>query len=405
MTYLLVTNDFPPKLGGIQSYLWELWRRLPPQATTVLTTSFAGDREWDARQAFRVERAEGRLLVPTPALCRHIDALADEVGADLVLLDPALPLGLVGRRLRHPYGVVLHGAEVAVPGRLPGTRSALRRVLRSAALVVAAGGYPLREGERAAGRPLPAHIVPPGVDLDRFHPFDDAQRAAARRGLGLSDEAFVIAGVSRLVPRKGFDIVLQAAATLGPPGPDVAVVIAGAGRDRRRLEDLALAGGVDARFLGPVTDDVLPSVYGCADVFAMLCRSRWLGLEQEGFGIVFLEAAAAGVAQVAGASGGSSDAVDDGGTGFVVAPPTDVRATARALDRLRQDQGLRRSMGEAARERASAFGYDALAARLRAALDGVRVAGKPSPTAAVATPGPTAGPGAAAPPLPAGEMR
>ncbi|MGQ0617029.1 MAG: glycosyltransferase family 4 protein [Acidimicrobiia bacterium] len=405
MTYLLVTNDFPPKLGGIQSYLWELWRRLPPEATTVLTTSFPGDREWDARQAFRVERAEGRVLVPTPALGRRIDALADEVDAELVLLDPALPLGLVASRLRHPYGVVLHGAEVAVPGRLPGTRSALRRVLRSASVVVAAGGYPLREGERAAGRPLPAHNIPPGVDLDRFHPFDDAQRAAARRVLGLSDEAFVVAGVSRLVPRKGFDIVLQAASTLGAPGPDVVVVIAGAGRDRGRLEDLAVAGGVDARFLGPVTDDVLASVYGCADVFAMLCRSRWLGLEQEGFGIVFLEAAASGVAQVAGASGGSSEAVDDGVTGFVVAPPSDVRATARALERLRQDRGLRQNMGEAARQRASAFGYDALAARLRTALDSVAVAGNPAPTGAAGPPGGRTGPGAASPPASARALR
>ena len=77
MPSLLVTNDFPPKLGGIQSYLHELWRRLPPGETTVLTTPYAGTAEWDAAQPFRVERTRERVLFPTPGLARRIDALAD----------------------------------------------------------------------------------------------------------------------------------------------------------------------------------------------------------------------------------------------------------------------------------------------------------------------------------------
>src|SRR5438874_8382335 len=165
MRHLLVTNDFPPKVGGIQSYLWELWRRLPPDEVTVLTTPYAGTAEWDAEQAIRVERTSERVLFPTPSLARRIDALADEVDASLVLLDPALPLALLGPRLRHPYGLVLHGAEVTVPGRLPGSHAVLRHVLRGAALVVSAGGYALAEAERAAGRALPAVNVPPGVDV------------------------------------------------------------------------------------------------------------------------------------------------------------------------------------------------------------------------------------------------
>ena len=138
--HLLVTNDFPPKHGGIQSYLWELWRRLPAGDVTVLTTPHAGADVWDAAQPFRVARTKERVLLPRPSLVARIDALADEVGAELVVLDPALPLGLVGPRLRHRYGVVLHGAEVTVPGRLPATHAALRRVLRGAAVVIAAGG-------------------------------------------------------------------------------------------------------------------------------------------------------------------------------------------------------------------------------------------------------------------------
>src|SRR5947209_2860500 len=125
--HLLVTNDFPPKTGGIQSYLWELWRRLPPDQTTVLTTPYAGAAAWDRDQPFRVERARQRVLLPTRALRAQIDALAHELDADLVLLDPALPLGLLGPSLERPYGVVVHGAEVTVPGRLPGSRALLGR--------------------------------------------------------------------------------------------------------------------------------------------------------------------------------------------------------------------------------------------------------------------------------------
>src|SRR5690606_37271429 len=112
MTHLLVTNDFPPKVGGIQSYLWELWRRLDPASFTVLTTPYPGAEAWDAEQPFRVVRVRERMLLRTPSLARRIDALAEEVGARLVVLDPALPIGLLGPRLSRPYGVVLHGAEV-----------------------------------------------------------------------------------------------------------------------------------------------------------------------------------------------------------------------------------------------------------------------------------------------------
>ena len=176
MRHLLVTNDFPPKVGGIQSYLWELWRRLPADDVTVLTSPHPDAVAWDGEQAFRVERTRERVLLPTPSLRRRIDRLAAEVDAGLVLLDPALPVGMVGPRLERPYGVVLHGAEVTIPGRLPGARHLLGRVLRDASLVVAAGGYPAAEGERAAGRALPTVVVPPGVDVARFRPLPADER-------------------------------------------------------------------------------------------------------------------------------------------------------------------------------------------------------------------------------------
>lgn len=358
MTSLLVTNDFPPKIGGIQSYLWELWRRLPPAETTVMTTPYAGDREWDAQQAFRVERRRERVLWPTPGLARDVDALAREVGADVIFVDPALPLGgIVPRLTAAPAVVVLHGAEITVPGRLP-TKPLLGRVLRAAAGVVAAGEYPLAEAVHAAGRPLPALVVAPGIDPERFRPAADAaEQCAARMTLGLPTEARIVLGVSRLVPRKGFDVLIDA---LGRLPTDVILVIVGGGRDRRRLERRAVTRGVAdrVRFLGRVPDDHLPVAHRAADVFSMLCRDRWGGLEAEGFGIVFLEAGASGLACVAGRSGGSHEAVLDGETGFVVAP-RDVDGVAARLRALLDDEDGRAAMGAAARARAETqWSYD-----------------------------------------------
>ncbi len=365
MSHLLVTNDFPPKLGGIQSYLWELWRRLDPESFTVLTTPHDGASAWDSGQAFRIERVGQKMLLPTRATVRRIDALAAETGAGLVMLDPALPVGLVGPRLRLPYGVVLHGAEVTVPGRLPGSRQLLRRVLRGAAEVVAAGRYPVAEGERAAGQPLPVTVVPPGVNTERFRPLDPEQRAKARARFGLPEGGRIVVSLSRLVPRKGMDVLIEAAARLARTRPDVMVAIGGTGRDRSRLDRLVARTGAPVRLLGRVSDDELTELYGCANVFAMLCRNRWAGLEQEGFGIVFLEAAACGIPQVAGDSGGAAEAVVDGQTGVVVDRPSDARAVATALAGLLDDPDRRRQMGAAARGRTVAeFGYDGLARRL-----------------------------------------
>ena len=373
MTHLLVTNDFPPKVGGIQSYLWELWRRLPPERVVVLTTAHPDGAAFDAAQAFRVERVRQPVLLPTPAVARRTDALAADAGASVVVVDPALPLGLVGPRLARPYAVVLHGAEVTVPGRLPGTRQALARVLRSAAHVIAAGGYPAAEARRAAGEGMPpVTVVPPGVDTGRFRPLTAEERDKARADLGVAPGAELVVSVGRLVPRKGVDTVVRAAGALAPDHPDLTVLVAGQGRDLTRLRRLAARVRAPVRFVGRLPDARLPALYGAADVFAAPCRSRWGGLEQEGFGIVFLEAAACGVPQIAGDSGGAAEAVADGETGVVVRRPGDDAEVARALAALLHDPERRRAMGEAARRRAvERFSYDALAGVLDGVLAGL----------------------------------
>ena len=374
--HLLVTNDFPPKVGGIQSYLWELWRRLPADDIAVHTTPHAGAPVFDADQAFVVTRSREPVLLPTPTVVRRVRNLAERQGAELVVWDPALPVGHAGRRVGRPYAVVLHGSEVTVPGRLPVARSMLARVLRGASLVICAGNYPAGEAERAAGCTLPTVVVPPGVDTDRFRPLDEAERASVRRELGLPVDAPLVVSVSRLVPRKGMDTLIRAAARLGRTEPDLVVAIAGSGRDRRRLEGLVASTGAPVRLLGRVPEELLPGLYGAGDVFAMLCRSRWGGLEQEGFGIVFLEAAAAGVPQVAGESGGAAEAVAHERTGLVMGRPDAVERVARTLSDLLGDERRRAEMGREARRRAEAeFSYDVLARRLRVGIDGATLVG------------------------------
>jgi phosphatidylinositol alpha-1,6-mannosyltransferase len=367
--HLLVTNDFPPKIGGIQSLLWEWWRRLPPESFAVLTSPHEGAAEVDAAQPYRIERTREPVLLPHPFMVRRIDAMAREVGADLVVLDPAVPLGLVGPSLALPYDVVLHGAEVTVPGRLPVTKQVLGHVLRNARHIVAAGGYPAAEAEHAAGRTLPITVVPPGVDVDRFHPLSADERIAARRRFGVPDEAELIVGISRLVPRKGFDVAIRAVARMRASRPDLVLAISGGGRDDDRLRRLAADLDAPVLFLGRVPNDDLPALYGCADVYTMLCRNRWGGLEQEGFGIVFVEAAACGVPQVAGDSGGAAEAVADGQTGIVVRRPDDVDEVIAAFTTLLDDPALRARMGAAGRARAVCeFSYDVLSRRLGESL-------------------------------------
>jgi phosphatidylinositol alpha-1,6-mannosyltransferase len=378
--HLLVTNDFPPKVGGIQNYLWDLWSRLDPASFVVLTATSDDDAaSFDAAQAargVRIERVPGSILYfPSPQAHRDIDDCVRAHGIDLVLFDPALPLGLLGPRLSLPYGVILHGAEVTVPARVPGARAVLAHVLRNASIVVSAGRYPAAEGRRAVpDLAAPFVEIPPGVDTGAVAPLSAPERRAARTRLGLPATAPMLASVSRLVPRKGMDVLIEAANRLAPSFPDLVVAIAGDGRERQQLERQAAASLVDVRVLGRVSDDDRAALLGAADVFVMACRNRWGGLEQEGFGIVFLEAAAFGVPQVAGDSGGAPEAVLQGVTGLVVDNPSDPGALAEAIRRLLAEPQLRRRMGRAARTRVQeSFDTDVLASRLAEALAGVAI--------------------------------
>ncbi len=366
--HLLVTNDFPPKTGGIQVYLYELWRRFEDGRASVLTaSSHPAASSFDAQSDLVVERvADSTLFLPSWRAYRDIEAAIDRHQPELVLLDPAWPLGLLGPRLSRPYGVVLHGAEVTIPGRIPLVASSLRYILKNAAVALCAGSYPEAQARRNAAEYMcPVIQIPPGVDASRFAPLSMAERHRVRSNMGLGQDEFLIASYSRLVPRKGMDTLIRASMRLAERFVNLRVVIGGAGRDRARLERLVAKLGAPVTFLGRVDDDLLPRWIAASDLMVMDCRSRWFGLEQEGFGIVFVEAAACALAQVAGRSGGSDEAVINGVTGVVVANSRSDRDLANAIGDLVLDDRRRAAFAQRSREVAlSNYSWDVLAQEL-----------------------------------------
>jgi phosphatidylinositol alpha-1,6-mannosyltransferase len=370
--HLLVTNDYPPKTGGIQVYLHELWQRLEEGRAVVLTASSHEDAEaFDKESTVVVERIPAQTLyLPTLRVRAAIESAIDRHQPDLVLLDPAWPLGLLGPHLSRPYGVVLHGAEVALPGRLPVVASSLRYVLGHARVALCAGSYPENEARRVMAEHMPPVLqVPPGVDTKQFSPLTLRRRREVRKTFGFGADDLLVASYSRLVPRKGMDTLIRASVQLAQDFPRLRLVIGGAGRDRGRLETLASRLGAPVTFLGRVPEEALSDWLGSSDLMVMDCRSRWFGLEQEGFGIVFLNAAACGVAVVAGRSGGSHEAVVNGVTGYVVSDSRSVRALAAAMAALLGDDEMRKEFARRARTVAlTRFDWDILAGSLRDGL-------------------------------------
>lgn len=358
MVHLLVTNDFPPKIGGIQSYLYEIYKRAPRDSAIVVTTQYQGAREFDLACPVAVIRMGPRLL-PTPGLVRRLNRFIGEFSPVGVMIDPLFPLGSVARWLDAPYGIITHGAEVTVPAAIPGVRADVARTLWGARGVIAAGSYPERQS-LAIAPGAEVFVVPPGVDSSRFHPCSEAERWTLRTRLMRDPSARSIVFVSRLVPRKGADTLIRAVA--GWQGVEVHVV--GDGRDRGRLESLAVALDSPVFFHGRVSSQALVSWYQLADVCAFPVRSRWGGLEQEGFGMVVTEAQASGVPVVATAAGGVPDAVVPSNPALLPegATPAMVRALlARVL------------MGPAERdllreETLSRFSWDGLARRYHARI-------------------------------------
>jgi phosphatidylinositol alpha-1,6-mannosyltransferase len=348
---LLVTNDYPPRAGGIQQYLGNLVPHL--DADVRVLAPAAGDHRPE------VIRHRRRFLWPTPSVRRWVGAHVADWGADVVLFGAPHPLAQLGPSLRKaagvPFAVLCHGAEVVLPAAFPLTRQLVRHPLREADAVFAVSRFTTGRVERLSGRPV--RYLGAGVD-DAFAP--DPDRPA---------EPGVVGCVSRFVPRKGQRRLLRSAARLAGQGRDVSVLLVGRGRDESALRRLAARLDVPVRFEIDVPWSRLPELYREMGLFAMPCRSRWFGLEVEGLGLVFLEAAAVGVPVVAGDSGGAPETVVPGVTGFVVSDDGDLdEAMALLLD----DASLAQRMGAAGRERVRAeYTWPDVAGRM---MEGLRAA-------------------------------
>jgi phosphatidylinositol alpha-1,6-mannosyltransferase len=361
---LVVTNDFPPRPGGIQAFVHSLASRQPDGEVVVYASSWKGADAFDAAQPFPVVRHQTSILLPTPAAVRTAREIAAAEGCDRVWFGAAAPLGLLASGLRLERSVAsTHGHEVGW-AMLPGARQVLGRIGREVDVVTYLGDY-----TKARLAPVMPRLerLPSGVDTDLFRP--GAGGEDVRRRHGLAGRSVVVC-VSRLVPRKGHDVLIRALPAIRRRVPDAALLIVGGGPHLPALQRLSRDVGGDVVFTGSVPWEELPAHYDAGDVFAMPCRTRRAGLEVEGLGIVFLEASATGLPVVAGRSGGSPDAVLDGTTGYVV-DGTAVAEVAEAVAGLLADPARARAMGAAGREWVEReWRWDVLAARLRALLAG-----------------------------------
>ncbi len=307
MRLLVVTNDFPPKPGGIQMYLQNFVDAYPDPVLVYAPSDEKADPDEEG-----VVRGSASYMLPTAAVLDDIVRYSEDFEPDAVLFGAPHPLPQLGVKLREALGVPLavlnHGAEVTLPAAVPGTRQLLRRSLRAADVRFAVSRFTADRVERLTG--APTHFLGAGVEIDTFTPATRVPNAKP-----------VVGCVSRFVPRKGQDRLLRAVAR---SGLDVEVLLVGKGRMEGSLRKLAAKLGVDATFAVDVPWSDLPDLYRRMDVFCMPTSSRWGGLEVEGLGLVYLEAAACGIPVLAGDSGGSPETVIPGETGYVVSSVDDI---------------------------------------------------------------------------------
>ena len=367
---LVVTNDFPPRVGGVNHYVAELMRRFPPGEVIVFASSWPDAGRIDTSYPHPVVRWAGRSMYPTGAVRERVVDLIRSERPDVVLFGAAAPLALMGRTVERttgvPYAAFTHGVELWA-GHVPVTRGLLAQVARNAVLLTAVSEWAARELRQVVGPDPRIELLPPGIDRERYHPGVSDAEVRERHGLGRHP---VICCVSRLTLRKGQDKIIRALPWILREVPDVRFLVVGDGPDLERLQALAQRKQVAERviFAGEVGADILPQYFRAGDVFAMPCRSRKLGLEVEAFGAVFLQASAVGRPCVAGDSGGAPEAVVHGETGLVV-DGTEVDEVAEGILGLLGDPEAAAKMGAIGADRVHReFTWDALATRLRGLL-------------------------------------
>jgi Glycosyltransferase len=373
MRTLLVTNDFPPRPGGIQSFVHSLAARQPPGEIVAYAPAWRGAAAFDASQPFPVIRHPSALMLPVPSVLRRARGIARAEGCDRVWFGAAAPLGLLGPQLRgagmQRAVALTHGHEAGW-AVLPGGRQILRRIGSGMDVMTYLCEYTRVRLAGALGAYADRLVrLTPGVDAERFSPAVDG--SAVRSAHGLAERPVVVC-VSRLVPRKGQDVLIRGLPELRRRVPGAALLLVGGGPHRPALQRLAERAGVadEVVFTGSVPGPDLPAHYAAGDVFAMPCRTRRGGLDVEGLGIVYLEASATGLPVVAGRSGGAPDAVLDGSTGRVI-DGRNVDEVVHAVAELLKDPATAAAMGAVGRAWVQReWRWDTVAARLRGMLGG-----------------------------------
>jgi phosphatidylinositol alpha-1,6-mannosyltransferase len=352
----LVTNDFPPRPGGIQNYLHALVTNLPADDVVVYAPAWPrqpeSHQDFDARQPFPVYRHPTSLMLPTHDVARRAEEILRAERCTAVWFGASAPLALLAPRLRAAGAnrilASTHGHEVGW-SMLPGARQALRRIGSTVDVLTFVSRYTRSRFAAAFGPTASLEHLPPGVDADLFHP-DPVARKEIRDRHGLGDRPTVVC-VSRLVPRKGQDMLIKALPMIRRRVPDAALLLVGGGPDRDRLHRIAERARVTEHVVctGSVPWSEIPAHYAAGDVYAMPSRTRGGGLDVEAFGLVYLEGSATGLPVVAGRSGGAPETVRDGVTGHVV-DGRDVVELAEVLAGLLADPELAAKLGGAGRE-------------------------------------------------------
>lgn len=373
---LVITNDFPPRAGGIQAFVHNLVIRQPHGSVVVFAADWRGASGFDSKQPFPVYRHSRTVMLPTPATLRRALEIASAEECDRVLFGATAPLGLLGNALRK-HGMqrlvgITHGHEAAW-GISPGTRGLLRQIGDSLDTITYLGEY-TRSRIAAALSPEATdrmRRLVPGVDTEEFTPDRGDAGLELRERLGLVDRQVIVC-VSRLMPRKGQDSLIAALPRIRRRVPEAALLLVGGGPYRGKLERQVRLSGQEQHVVitGSVPWETMPNHYAAGDVFAMPCRTRRFGQDVEGLGIVYLEASATGLPVIAGDSGGAPDAVLDEVTGLVVSGRSEAQI-ADALIRLLSDPGLCTRMGKAGRDWVTTeWRWDRSASRLADLLAG-----------------------------------
>ena len=350
---LLVTNDFGPRAGGIETFVMGLLERVPKGEVIVYTShqSSTGeyDRRWRDEYGVEVVRDKSSILLPTPRVIRNLQKLIDERNLSTVWFGAAAPLGVSARWLRRAGAqhivALTHGHEVWWSKVWPFSW-AISEIARSVDVVTYLGDFTHQAIARRFKDKNKLTKIAPGIDTEHFRPLDGRE---LREKYGIADRATIVS-VGRLVHRKGQDRLVEAMPLVLKEIPEAHLVFIGEGPHRKRLDELVKKFKLEnhVTFIGRIQYSDLPRHFSLGDIFAMPSRSRLFGLEVEGLGIVYLEASACGLPVVGGNSGGAPDAVKEGITGFVVDGNKLPEIADRIITLLKDDE-LRNQMGNAGR--------------------------------------------------------